>query len=219
LSKIAKEKNLKQFIHVSALGIDNAAENNESNYALSKINGEKAVKQNFQKSVILKPSIIFSVDDNFSTNFMKLLSWMPIMPLYYSGKTKFTPLHVTDMAEIIYQVVKRNLTCKTIECIGPEEISFKNIILKLINSIDKKRILIPLPLFFAKITAKIFEKMPKPLLTLDQLNLLKYDSVASKNYNNNFDLGIQANKKFEEEIEKYSFNWRNRGQFTKNNFS
>ena len=219
LAKIAKEKNLKQFIHVSALGIDSAAENNESDYALSKINGEKAVKKNFHNSVILKPSIIFSVDDNFSTNFMKLLSWLPIMPLYYSGKTIFTPLHVTDMAEIIYKVVQRNLTCETIECIGPEKISFRDILLKLMNSIDKKRMLIPLPLFIAKISAKIFEKMPKPLLTQDQLNLLKYNSVASKKYKNNFDLGIEANKKFEEEIEKYSFNWRNRGQFTKKNFS
>ena len=218
LSKIAKEKNLKKFIHVSALGIDDAAEKNDSNYALSKIDGEKEVKKNFNNYVILKPSIIFSVDDNFSTNFMKLLSWLPIMPLYYSGKTKFTPIHVTDMAEIIYKVVQQQIAGETIECMGPEEISFKNIILKILKSIDKKRLLIPLPLFIAKITAKILENMPNPLLTQDQLSLLKYDSVSTGKYKTNFDLGIEANKKFEEEIEKYSFNWRSGGQFTKDKF-
>ena len=218
LAKIAKKKNLKKFIHVSALGIDAAAEKNDSNYALSKIDGEKEVKKNCNNYVILKPSIIFSVDDNFSTNFMKLLSWLPIMPLYYSGKTKFTPIHVTDMAEIIYKVVQQQIAGETIECMGPEEISFKNIILKLLKSIDKKRLLIPLPLSIAKITAKILENMPNPLLTQDQLSLLKYDSVSTGKYKTNFDLGIEANKKFEEEIEKYSFNWRSGGQFTKDKF-
>ena len=219
LSKIAKEKNLKQFIHVSALGIDIAAEKNDSKYAISKVNGENEIKKNFKNYVILKPSIIFSVDDNFSTNFMKLLSWLPAMPLYYSGGTKFAPIHASDMAEIIFQVVKRNLKGETIQCVGPEELSFKDIILKLLNSIDKKRILIPLPLFIAKLSAKLFEKMPKPLLTQDQLSLLKYDSIANRNYKSNIDFGIQANKKFEEEIKKYSFNWKSGGQYTKNNFS
>ncbi len=215
LSKIAKEKKLKQFIHVSSLGIDNAAEKNDSNYALSKINGEKEVKKNFKNYVILKPSIIFSVDDSFSTTFMKLLSLLPIMPIYYSGKTIFTPIHVTDMTEIIYQVIKEKILGETIECIGPEQISFKEIILKLLNSINKKRLLIPMPYTIAKIMAKIFEMMPKPILTQDQLNLLKYNSIATAKYKTNFDIGIKANKKFEEEIEKYSFNWRNGGQFAK----
>ena len=87
LSKIAKKKFLSQFIHVSALGIEDAI---DSKYALSKLDGEKKVKQNFPNSAILKPSIVYSVDDNFTTNFMKLLSILPFMPLYYSGKTKFT---------------------------------------------------------------------------------------------------------------------------------
>ena len=76
-----------------------------------------------------------------------------------------------------------------------------------------------MPLFIAKLSAKLFEKMPKPLLTQDQLSLLKYDSIANRNYKSNIDFGIQANKKFEEEIEKYSFNWKSGGQYTKNNFS
>ena len=73
----------------------------------------------------------------------------------------------------------------------------------------------PLPLPLAKLNARIFQLMPKPLLTLDQLKLLKHDNVISGIYKTNLDFGMQANKKFEEEINKYSFNWTSGGQFSK----
>ena len=117
LSKVALNKSLDQFIHISALGIEAAT---DSDYAKSKLNGETKVRQNFSKSVILKPSIVYSVDDNFTTNFMRLLSILPIMPLYYGGKTKFTPIHVSDLSNIIFEIVKRKINGETIECIGPE---------------------------------------------------------------------------------------------------
>tara|TARA_Y100000741_G_scaffold301416_1_gene242876 strand:- start:411 stop:854 length:444 start_codon:yes stop_codon:yes gene_type:complete len=139
----------------------------------------------------------------------------PFLPIYYKGKTKFTPIHVTDLTEIIFEIIKRNITNQTIECIGPEVLSFKDIILKLSISIDKKILLIPLSPLFAKITTKILEKFPKPILTTDQLKLLKYDNIISGKYKTNFDLGINSNKKFENEIAKYSFNWKKGGQFSK----
>ncbi len=216
LSKLSNELKIQQLIHVSSLGIDNA---NDSQYASTKIEGEKAVKKNFNKSVILKPSIVYSVDDNFTTNLMTLLNRLPIMPIYYEGKTKFTPIHVTDFAEIIFEIVKKKITGQTIECVGPEEISFKEIINKLLKSIGKKRPLISIPLPIAKISAKLFQIMPKPLLTCDQLNLLKYNNVISGINKTNFDLGLIATKKFETEIEKYSYNWREGGQFSKKKFS
>ena len=212
LSKIASKKSLNQFIHVSALGIETAI---DSKYATSKLSGEKKVRQNFPKSVILKPSIVYSVDDNFTTNFMSLLSLLPVMPLYYSGKTQFTPIHVTDFANIIFEIVQKKITDKTIECIGPEVFTFKEIISKILKSIDKKRLLFSMPLPLAKINARLFQLMPKPLLTLDQLKLLKYNNVASKKYKTNFDFNMNANRKFDDEINIYSFNWRSGGQFSK----
>ena len=212
LSKIASSKSIDQFIHISALGIENAV---DSRYAISKLDGEIKIKNNFSKYLILKPSIVYSVDDNFTTRFMKLLSLLPFMPLYYSGKTKFTPIHVSDLTDIIYKSVEKKLVNKTIECIGPEIFTFKELILNMLNSINKKRILIPLPLSLAKINAKIFEKMPNPLLTMDQLKLLKYDNVVSGKYKTNFDFKMNSNKKFIDEINKYSFNWRTGGQFSK----
>ena len=214
LSKIAKEKKIDQFIHVSALGVENAL---DSKYAKSKLMGEINVRKNFKNSLILKPSIVYGIDDNFTTNFMSLLSKLPIMPLYYNGRTKFVPIHVSDLAEIIYQIIAREIKNETIQCVGPEEISFKEILMKILKSIRKRRLLIPMPLPIAKITAAFLGILPKPLLTLDQLLLLKYDNIPSKKYKTNFDLGLNANKKFEEEIEKYSYNWRSGGQYTRNN--
>ena len=216
LSKVAKRNSFDQFIHLSALGIESAT---DSEYAISKLNGEQKVRHNFPSSVILKPSIVYSVDDNFTTNLMRLLSILPIMPLYYSGKTKFTPIHVSDLANIIFEIVQKKIIGTTIECIGPEIITFKEIIKKILKSINKKRLLISLPLPLAKHNARLFQLMPKPLITMYQLRLLKYDNVASKKYKTNFDLKIDANKKFDDEINRYSFNWSSGGQFSKKRIS
>ena len=79
----------------------------------------------------------------------------------------------------------------------------------------KKRVLLPIPFPLAKLTAKILQLFPNPLFTEDQLRLLKYDNCVSNKYKNNFDLGFKATKKFDIEIEKYSYNWRTGGQFAK----
>ena len=210
LSKKANEFKLEKFIHLSALGIEKA---NDSKYALSKLDGEKRIKENFNKHIIIKPSIVYSIDDNFSTKFMSLLSTLPIMPLYYNGKTKFSPIHVSDIVEIIFNMIKYPEENLVLECMGPEEMTFKKIIQNILISIDKKRILFPMPYVLAKLSAKFFQLLPNPLLTEDQLTLLKYDNCKSGNYKNNFDLGYIPKKKFEEEINKYSFNWKSGGQF------
>jgi len=215
LSKIAKKNKIKQFIHVSALGIEVAT---DSKYATSKLEGELKARKNFEKTLVIKPSIVYSVDDNFTTNLMSLLSLLPMMPLYYNGKTKFTPIHVSDLANIIFEVVEKKIIGDTIECVGPEVLTFKDMILKILKSIKKKRLLVPFPLFLANISAKIFQMMPKPLITTDQLKLLKYDNVLSGKYKTNLDLNINSLKKFENEIDIYSFNWSSGGQFSKKNF-
>ena len=212
LSKLAAKKNIEKLIHLSSLGIEKSL---DSKYAVSKLEGENKIKNNFERYTILKPSIVYSVDDNFTTNFMTLLNRLPFMPIYYNGETKFAPIHATDLVEIIFEVVEGKTNEKTIECIGPEILSFKEIILKLLKAIDKKRLLIPLPLTIAKMTAKLFEIMPNPLITVDQINLLKYDNISSGQYKTNFELDLNAKKIFDEELEKYSFNWRTGGQYSR----
>jgi len=211
LAKLAKEYKLKNFIHLSALGIDNAK---DSNYAKSKLDGEKNILNNFPLATILRPSVVYSVDDNFTTNFMTLLSRLPIFPLYYSGKTKFTPIHCSDLTDIIYYIITKNINSKIVECVGPEIISFKEVIERLLILIDKKRMLISMPLLLASISAKIFQLLPNPLLTEDQLRLLKYDNILSGKYKNNSDIGIPSKKYFKDEVKKYSYMWREGGQFS-----
>ena len=148
---------------------------------------------------------------------MTLLNRLPFMPLYYDGKTKFSPIHVSDLVNILFEVINGNFYKLTLECIGPEILSFKEIINKLLKSINKKRILFPLPYPLAKISAKILQLLPNPLLTEDQLNLLKYDNVVSGLHKTNIDLGLKAEKIFDVELEKYSYNWRTGGQFASKN--
>tara|TARA_B100000575_G_C23053466_1_gene606425 strand:+ start:1 stop:963 length:963 start_codon:yes stop_codon:yes gene_type:complete len=216
LAKLCKQYNLKNFIHVSALGINSAV---DSDYAKSKLEGEKNILTNFPLSTILRPSVVYSVDDNFTTSFMTLLSRLPIFPIYYSGKTKFMPIHCSDLTDIIYHVISKNLNSKIIECVGNETITFKEILEKLLELMNKKRLLLPLPLIFANFTAKFFELLPKPLLTQDQLRLLKYDNVISGKYKTNFDIGVPSKRIFSEEVKKYCHMWREGGEFSKDKYT
>ena len=211
LSKLSKEYRLKNFIHLSALGINEAI---DSKYAISKLEGEKEIIKNFPLATILRPSVVYSVDDNFTTNFMTLLSRLPFFPLYYSGKTKFTPIHCSDLTNIIYHIITNNINTKIIECGGPEVISFKEVLERLLNLINKKRILVPFPLSLARISSKVFQLLPKPLLTEDQLRLLKYDNILSGKYKTNSDIGFPSKKYFDEEVKKYAYMWKEGGQYT-----
>ena len=215
LASLCKEYNLEQFIHISALGINEAI---DSRYAQSKLEGETRILKNFPLTTILRPSIVYSVDDNFTTNFMSLLNKLPIFPLYYSGKTKFMPIHCSDLTDVIYHVISKNIYSKIIECVGPETLSFKNILKILLNLIQKKRILLPFPLVLGKINAFLFEFMPKPLLTQDQLKLLKYDNINSGKYKTNFDIGVPSNLYFKNEVQKYCYMWREGGEYSKEKF-
>jgi len=211
LAKLCKKYNLENFIHVSALGINEAI---DSKYAISKLQGENNILNILPKTTILRPSIVYSNSDNFSTQFMTLLNWLPIFPLYYSGKTKFMPIHCTDLTEIIYYVLTNKVETQVIECVGPEVLTFKEILQILLDLINKKRFLLPFPTPIAKLTAKFLQLMPKPLLTEDQLRLLKYDNISSGKYKTNFQIGVPSKLLFKDEVKKYSFMWREGGQFS-----
>ena len=211
LAKLCKKYNLKHFIHLSALGVNEAV---DSKYAISKLEGEKGILNNFTKTTILRPSVVFSNSDNFSTQFMTLLNRLPFFPLYYSGKTKFMPIHCSDLTDIIYYVLQNETNSQIIECVGPETLSFKEILDTLLRLIGKKRLLIPLPLTLASVSAKFFQLFPNPLLTEDQLRLLKYDNITSGKYKTNSDIGLPSKLLFKDEVKRYSFMWRDGGEFS-----
>ncbi len=211
LAKLSKEYNLKHFIHLSALGINEAK---ISNYAKSKLEGENEVLKNFPLATILRPSVVYSVDDNFTTNFMTLLNRLPFFPLYYNGNTKFAPIHCSDLTDTIFYIISKNIYPKIIECVGPEVITFREILKRLLKLINKKRVLIPFSLPIAELMARLFEFMPKPILTRDQLKLLSYDNVLSGKYKSNSEIGVPSKRFFDDEVKKYCYMWREGGQFS-----
>ena len=211
LSKLCKEYKLKHFIHLSALGINDAK---DSKYAISKLEGEKNIINNFPLATILRPSVVYSVDDNFTTSFMTMLSRLPFFPLYHDGKTKFMPIHSSDLTDVIFHIISNKIYSHIVECVGPEKISFREILEKLLRIIEKKRILIPLPLFLANLSASFFQLLPTPLITKDQIKLLKYDNIESGKYKTNSSIGIPPKKFFNTEVKKYSYMWKEGGQFS-----
>ena len=212
ISGLCKKHKVNKFIHLSSLGIENAK---DSKYAMSKLKGEIAVRKNFKDTIILKPSIIYSVDDNFTTMLMGLLNLSPIFPLYYGGRTKFMPLHCIDICNLILDLIENDIEDKTLECIGPDQLTFKQIIEKLLKLIEKKRFFIPIPLFLANFIAIILQILPKPLITRDQIKLLFYDNVPSGKYKTNFDINKKFELKFENEVEKYCHMWKEAGEYAK----
>ena len=212
ISRYASTYKLKKFVHLSALGIENAK---DSIYAQSKLKGEKEILNNFNKAVVARPSIVYSVDDNFTTQLMTLLSLMPIFPIYYNGETKFRPIFCSDLTNSITKIIVDDIKENIIEFVGPEEMSFKEILQKLLSLIEKKRLLLPMPISLARMTAHVFELLPRPLITNDQLRLLKYDNVLSRKYKSNNDFEFNCSSRFEVEVNKYSYMWKNEGEYSK----
>ena len=214
LAKLCKEYKLKHFIHLSALAINEAV---DSNYAKSKLEGEQNALKIFPHTTVLRPSIVYSSSDNFTCNLMTLLSRLPVFPLYYNGGTKFTPIHCSDLTDVINFVISNKVNSNIIECVGPQILSFKEILIILLKLINKKRLLLPFPLPLAMLSAKFFQLLPNPLLTVDQLKLLRYDNIVSGKYKTNFDIGLPAKKIFSDEVKKYSYMWTEGGEYSRKN--
>ena len=145
---------------------------------------------------------------------LTLLNRLPLFPLYYKGRTKFAPIHCSDLTDTIHHIISNNIYSKIIECVGPEIISFKELLQRLLQLINKKRILVPFPLPIAELSAKFFEMFPKPIITRDQLRLLKYDNISSGKYKTNSDIGMPSKRYFNDEVKKYCYMWREGGQFS-----
>ena len=101
----------------------------------------------------------------------------------------------------------------------PQVITFREILERLLKLIGKKRFLLPFPLILAEISARFFEIMPKPILTRDQLRLLKYDNIPSGKYKTNSEIGIPSKRYFDDEVSKYCYMWREGGQFSTSKYS
>jgi uncharacterized protein YbjT (DUF2867 family) len=210
LSKLCNELGINNLVHLSALGVE---EKYESKYKQSKLNGEKNIKDNFKPSVILRPSVVFGPEDKFFNTFASLAQFSPILPLVGGGKTKFSPIYVGDVAEAIVKALSiNNSEPKTYELGGPENYTFKELMEILLTEIKKKRLLISIPFGVAKFQSYFLQMLPNPILTPDQVNLLKNNAIVSGNYPTLKDLGIKG-KTIQNILPKYIYRFRTGGQF------
>jgi NADH dehydrogenase len=164
-------------IHVSAIGAD---ENSTSLYARSKAAGEKAVLAAAPDALIFRPSVVFGPEDDFFNRFASMARFLPALPLIGGGHTRMQPVYVGDVAEAIASAVEGKLRGGTIyELGGPEVRTLKEIMEYVLATIERKRLLVPVPFGLAKLKAQFLQFLPKPPLTPDQVELLRSDNVVS----------------------------------------
>ncbi len=190
LSIAAAKADVKNFVQVSAIG---AKSGSPSIYAQSKAAGETAVLSAFPKAVIMRPSIVFGAEDGFFNLFGKLSIYSPVLPLIGGGKTRFQPVFVGDVAAAIVTVLDAPATHgKTFELGGAEIFTFKQLLQKVNEYAGRNRCLVLMPFFAAKIQGKIMQNIPliKPMLTVDQVRLLKIDNIVAKDAATLENLGI-----------------------------
>ena len=212
VAKICSDSDVKKFIHVSAIG---ASENSKSLYQKSKFQGEVKALNNFKKTVIIRPSVVCGAEDNF-TNLFSKLSILPIIPIV-GINYKFQPILVNNVVDAIVKAIEiRGNEGKIYEIGGPKIISFGDMVKSILKTINKKRLVVPMPMPIAKIQSAITDLLPfPPILTKDQCQILsEADNIVSNNHLTLKDLNIEPSD-VEEEMKKWLWRYKDGGQFAK----
>ena len=178
IAEAAKRLGAKHLVHMSALGVDKAAD--VSRYAASKLAGESGVLKAFPSAIIMRPSVMFGQDDGFFNLMGSLTRWFPVLPLI-GGNTRFQPVFVGDVAEAIAMAAEGLVRGGRIyELGGPQVESYRALMERVMRETQRNRPLLPLPKGIAKLMALPFSFLPfPPLLTSDQVELLGVDNVVS----------------------------------------
>jgi uncharacterized protein YbjT (DUF2867 family) len=200
------------YIHMSAIGADRES---HSNYARTKAEAKNGVRAAFPAATILKPSIVFGPEDGFFNRFASMAKWpMPVMPVV-AGDTKFQPVYVGDVAEVVLKCVEsRAYEGKSYELGGPRIYSFRDLIRFILDEVMVKKPLVDVPMPLAKLQAMLLGLAPKPLVTTDQLKLLEHDNIVSIGATTLNDFGITPTP-VEAIVPSYLIRYRTKGQFAR----
>jgi NADH dehydrogenase len=213
-ARAAKAARAQVFIQMSALGAD--AES-ASGYARSKAEGEARAKAAFPGATIVRPSVIFGPEDEFFNRFAALARFSPVLPLI-GGRTKLQPVFVGDIAAAFVALIERSETMgRTYEFGGPEVFTYREILEFILATIERRRLLLPVPWGIARVMGTVMGFLPKPMLTEDQVKMLRLDNVvdprAEQAGTTLRGLGIPANG-IEAIVPAYLYRYRKAGQFT-----
>ena len=210
IAKAAAAHGIGRLLHVSALGI---SAQSESVYARTKAEGEARARSAFPGTTIFRPSIVFGPEDDFFNRFAWLARLSPALPLIGGGHTRFQPVYVGDIARAALRVLNDPSTAgKTYELGGPEIMTMKQVMQLVLKETHRRRLLVPLPFGLARIQAAFLGLLPKPLLTLDQVRLLRSDNVVTEGTLTLRDLGIVP-EAAEAILPSYLWRFRKTGQF------
>ena len=214
-ARAAKASGARMFFQLSAIG---ASPDSTSSYARSKAQGEMRARAAFPGTIVIRPSVVFGPEDDFFNRFAAMTRFLPALPLIGGGKTLFQPVFAGDTGEAIARLLDRGIPDgRTYELGGPDILSFKQIMAFILDTVERKRLLIPVPWSVAKVQGMLLGLLPKPLLTSDQVESLKSDNVVSdeaKRERRTLEgLGITASG-IEAIVPAYLYRYRKAGQFT-----
>jgi uncharacterized protein YbjT (DUF2867 family) len=206
IARAAALAGVKHLVQISAIGAD--AES-EIPYARTKGMGEAAVRAAFPSAVILRPSVIFGPEDGFFNKFAGLAARLPFLPLI--GNAKFQPVYVGDVADaVMAALAKPEAAGHIYELGGPRVYSFRDLLEIVLRETKRKRLILPVPFAVAKMQGAVLGMLPNPMLTSDQVELLKKDNVA---HGEGLPaLGITATP-VEAIVPSYLYRYRKGGQF------
>ena len=214
LAAAAKVNNIRNFVQVSAIGADVEA---ASDYARTKGEAEAIIRAAIPSADILRPSVLFGPKDDFFNRFASMAQLMPALPLLGGGETKMQPAYVGDVAQAIAKCAGQGSSGKTYELGGPQSYSFKELMQFMLETIDKKRFLAPVPWFAANMMGFMGEisgyaPFVKPFLTRDQVKNLQVDNVVADDALGFSELGIKL-ETVEAIVPSYLERFRKYGQF------
>jgi NADH dehydrogenase len=201
-------------IHVSAIGAD---EKSASRYARAKAQGERLVLAAHETAIIVRPSIVFGPEDDFFNRFAALARIAPALPLVGGGVTRMQPVFAGNVAEAIARAVDGDLRAGLIyELGGPDVRTFKELMQFVLATIQRRRLLVPVPFALMKLQAMMLQFLPKPPITPDQVELLKRDNVVSEDAKRDRrtleGIGV-APESIEAIVPSYLWRFRKTGQF------
>ena len=190
IARAAAAAGVERMVHVSAIG---AAPDSPAAYARSKAAGEEAVREAFPDAVVVRPGIVFGIEDDFLNRFAWIARLAPAIPLIGGGATRFQPVYVGDVAAGVVRIVEDSgISGRTYEFGGPEVFSFKELMETMLRHIGRRRLLLPVPGILAMLPAGLMEFSPfPPMLTRDQIRMLECDNVASGDAPGLADLGVE----------------------------
>ena len=182
ISHCIKKNNIKRYLHISSL---NADPKSIGKYLKSKGQAEDFLiseTSSFCKLTIFRPSIVFGESDSFFNKFATLLKFLPIFPLACPN-AKFMPVYVEDLTDFMISTINNvDSYGKKIDVTGPNEYTFRELINQTLRALKIKRIIIPLNNFLSQVQARVFEKLPGKLFTMDNYQSLQIDSCSDKGF-------------------------------------